>query len=298
MARQRKASIRKKASPRKKISPRKKTSPRKKPAAWRRIAFISALAAAIAVIGYLSLRHLLRPRFSISPNAPTHTYRVVNAYPHDPGAFTQGLTFHAGFLYEGTGQRGKSSLRQVDLETGKTVKMRMLDDRLFGEGIAVYEDRIIQLTYTSEKGFVYDLANLEPLTEFTYSGQGWGLTHDGTNLIMSDGTSMLQFLDPVTFQRTGQVIVRDGDTPVIGLNELEFIDGEVYANVWQTDFIARISPRTGQVSSWIDMSGLLESVTRKGPTDVLNGIAYDEAGGRLFVTGKLWPHLFEIEIVN
>jgi len=228
--------------------------------------------------------------------APTFTYRVVNTYPHDTGAFTQGLVFKEGALYEGTGLKGRSSLRKVDLETGEVLRIHYLPDVYFGEGITVWDDTIVQLTLSARTGFVYDAATFELLRDFTYTTGGWGITSDGERLIMSDGTSMLHFIDPDSFERIGQVIVRDGKRPVIGLNELEYIDGEIFANVWQTDFIARISPATGDVKAWIDLTGLLDPADRQG-ADVLNGIAYDEEGKRLFVTGKLWPRLFEIETI-
>jgi len=228
--------------------------------------------------------------------APTYTYRVLNAFPHDRDAFTQGLVFSGGKLYEGTGLNGRSSIREVDLETGQVLRIRNLDAVYFGEGITVWDDAIVQLTLSSGKGLVYDAATFELRREFSYTTGGWGITSDGERLIMSDGTSMLHFLDPETFQRIGQVIVKDGTRPIIGLNELEYIDGEVFANVWQTDLIARVSPGTGEVTAWIDLTGILDAADRPG-SDVLNGIAYDTGGERLFVTGKLWPRLFQIEIV-
>jgi glutamine cyclotransferase len=238
-------------------------------------------------------RNLLR-----STGAPVYTYRVVNEYPHDPGAFTQGLFFDNGFLYEGTGRRGQSSLRRVDLETGEVLDIRRLPDTLFGEGIAAWDDRILQLTLRAKMGFVYNKDTFEIEREFTYSTQGWGLTFDGDNFIMSDGTSALFFLEPESFTRVGQVIVKDGRRAVLGLNELEYVKGEVLANVWQTDLIARISPATGEVTGWIDLSGLLSQADRTDSTDVLNGIAYDAENDRLFVTGKYWPRLFQIKIVK
>jgi glutamine cyclotransferase len=228
--------------------------------------------------------------------APSYTYKVLKAFPHDRGAFTQGLVFGEGKLYEGTGLKGKSSLREVDLETGDVLRVHNLQNDYFGEGIALWDDSIVQLTLSSGKGFIYDAATFELRREFTYDTGGWGITSDGERLIMSDGTSMLHFLDPETFQRIGQVIVKDGKRPVIGLNELEYIEGEVYANVWQTDLIARISPGSGKVTGWIDLAGILDPADRAG-ADVLNGIAYDPDGNRLFVTGKLWPRLFEIEVI-
>ncbi|MBU0492516.1 MAG: glutaminyl-peptide cyclotransferase [Chloroflexi bacterium] len=227
---------------------------------------------------------------------PVYTYRVVNAYPHDPAAFTQGLVFENGFLYEGTGLRGRSSLRKVDLETGAVLQSYKLPDQYFGEGIVIWEDQIVQLTWQSYKGFVYDRDSFALLHEFNYPTEGWGITHDGIRLIMSDGTATLRFWDPDTLAQTGQVEVRDNGVPVTRLNELEYVQGQVYANVWQTDRIARIDPQTGQVLGWIDLIGLLDSGNRK-TADVLNGIAYDAGNDRLFVTGKLWPKLFEIELV-
>jgi len=229
---------------------------------------------------------------------PVYTYEVVNEYPHDPSAFTQGLAFHGGVLYEGTGLKGRSSLRKVALETGEVLRKRDLAYRYFGEGVTVVGDEIIQLTWRSHVGFVYDRDTFERLREFSYPTEGWGLTHDGLNLIMSDGTAMLRFLDPATFEEVAQLEVRDGDGPVRRLNELEYIGGEIYANVWQTDRIARISPRSGRVVGWIDLTGLLKPEDGTGSEGVLNGIAYDGLGERLFVTGKRWPKLFEIRLVG
>ncbi len=228
---------------------------------------------------------------------PVYSYRVVNVYPHDPNAFTQGLAFFDGFLYEGTGLRGQSSLRKVELESGRVLQQVDLPDQYFGEGIALWEDRIFQLTWQARVGFMYDRERFSLLGEFAYATEGWGLTQDGTHLIMSDGTAYLYFLDPTTLAVVRQVEVRDGAQPVIRLNELEYVEGEIYANIWQTDRIARIDPADGQVVAWVDLAGLLPPADRGQPVDVLNGIAYDPAGRRLFVTGKLWPKLFEIELI-
>ncbi len=228
---------------------------------------------------------------------PVYTYKVVNTYPHDRNAFTQGLVFENGALYEGTGLHGQSTLRKVELETGDTLQMRELPAQFFGEGVTVKENRIIQLTWQSNVGFVYDRDSFELLQEFTYPTEGWGITHDGKRLVMSDGTSTLYFLDPETFEEIGRIEVRDGDRAVNRLNELEWVEGEIYANVWQTDCIARIEPETGQVTGWIELKGLLSPADRSGPVGVLNGIAYDAKNDRLFVTGKLWPRLFEIELI-
>ena len=227
---------------------------------------------------------------------PTYTYNVIASYPHDGGAFTQGLVIEDGVLYEGTGLYGRSSLRRVDLETGEVLQLYELPEQYFGEGITVYGDRIIQLTWQAGTGFVYDRDSFELLREFNYPTEGWGLTHDGERLIMSDGSATLYFLDPDTFEETGRVEVRDNDSPVRWLNELEYIGGNVYANVWTTDLIAIINPDTGGVTGWIDLEGILSPEDRTVYVDVLNGIAYDAENDRLFVTGKLWPRLFEIEL--
>jgi glutamine cyclotransferase len=236
---------------------------------------------------------------SVSPDSPVfvYGYRTVNAYRHDPAAFTQGLAFADGWLYEGTGRRGQSTLRRVELESGIVRQLYQLPDRFFGEGVTVFGDRIIQLSWQSGTGFVYDRRSFARLEEFSYSTEGWGLTHDGKSLILSDGSATLRFLDPETFAETGQVEVFDSDGPVTKLNELEYVKGEIYANVWPTDRIARIDPATGRVAGWIDLTGLLRPEEYPAPIDVLNGIAYDAAGDRLFVTGKLWPRLFEIELI-
>jgi glutamine cyclotransferase len=227
---------------------------------------------------------------------PVYTYQIVNTYPHDRNAYTQGLIFEEGILYEGTGRWGRSTLRKVELGTGNVLQLYSLPDQFFGEGVTVFGDKIFQLTWKSHLGFVYDKESFELLQEFEYPTEGWGITHDGERLIMSDGTSTLHFLEPETLEEIGQIDVHDNDGPVIRLNELEYIRGEIYANVWQTDRIARIDPGTGQVTGWIELAGLLSPEDRSQPVDVLNGIAYDAEHDRLFVTGKLWPKLFEIEL--
>jgi glutamine cyclotransferase len=228
---------------------------------------------------------------------PVYTYRVVKTYPHDRAAFTQGLVFEEGLLYEGTGLRGRSTLRLVELDTGEVLKRYSLPAQLFGEGVTVYGDKIFQLTWQSHVGFVYDKDSFELLQDFEYPTEGWGITHDGQRLIMSDGTSTLHFLDPETLEEIGQIEVYDQNGPVTMLNELEYIHGKVYANVWKTDHIVMIDPQTGQVTGLIDLTGLLSAGDRVPPVDVLNGIAFDAASERLFVTGKLWPKIFEIELV-
>ena len=231
---------------------------------------------------------------SIQDRSPDLTYKIVNTFPHDPNAFTQGLIFKDGFLYESTGQYGESSLRKVDLKTGKILHIRHLPEQLFGEGITLYQDRIIQLTWRSRVGFVYDKDSFTLFRKFFYPTEGWGLTHDGKHLMMSDGSSTLYVLDPMTFQLKNRIDVHDGDRPVFRLNELEYIRGVIYANVWQTDRIARIEPSTGKVINWIDLRGVLKP-EEAIKANVLNGIAYDAARNRIFITGKLWPKLFEIE---
>jgi glutamine cyclotransferase len=239
---------------------------------------------------------------------PVYSYRVIHTYPHDRSAYTQGLLFHNGFLYESTGQRGESTLRRVALDTGKVLQSRALDHRIFGEGITLHQDRIIQLTWTAAIGFVYDRESFDLLERFdvphtelgglSYPSEGWGITHDGKRLIMSDGTDKLRLWDPETFKEIGTLDVRAQGRQVTNLNELEYINGEIYANIWQTDLIARISPETGQVLSWIDLTGIISPFERgRGIDNVLNGIAYDADGDRLFVTGKRWPKLFEIELI-
>jgi glutamine cyclotransferase len=227
--------------------------------------------------------------------APTFGYQVVRSYPHDRGAFTQGLIFRNGVFYEGTGLNGRSGIRKVKLDTGEVLQAKPLGAQYFGEGITDWKGSLIQITWQTEIGFVYDMASFEQTKTWSYTGEGWGLTHDDTRIIMSDGSSSLRFLDPATLKETGRLVVRDANGPVERLNELEYVKGEILANVWQTERIARISPKDGQVTGWIDLSGLLSPAERAG-TDVLNGIAYDAAGDRLFVTGKLWPRIFEITL--
>jgi len=257
---------------------------------------LPALAGAVLVFSCLNLQGCLTP--GNSDVIPIYSYNIVNTYPHDRDAFTQGLVFENGVLYEGTGRLyGQSSLRRVELETGDILQIHELSDQFFGEGITIYGNRIVQLTWQSHIGFVYDKNSFELLQDFSYATEGWGITHDGTRLIMSDGTSTLHFLDPQTFEEIGDVEVFDDDGPVYRLNELEYIQGEIYANVWQTDLVARIAPETGRVVGWIDLEGLLSAEDRSEPVVVLNGIAYDADNDRLFVTGKLWPKLFEIELI-
>lgn len=227
---------------------------------------------------------------------PTYGYTVVRALSHDTSAFTQGLEYLDGFLYEGTGLNGRSSIRKVKLETGEVLQRRDVPHEHFGEGLTIWRSELFQLTYKSGVAFVYDRQTFAPRHTFKYAGEGWGLTHDMSGLIMSDGTESLRFLDPATFSERRRVRVTALGAPVTSLNELEYVEGEIFANVWQTDYIARVDPATGQVRGWVDLRGLL-STRERNSADVLNGIAYDAAGNRLFVTGKLWPKVFEIRLV-
>lgn len=232
-----------------------------------------------------------------STSVPTLGYRIVRAYPHDRDAFTQGLQYLDGVLYEGTGLVGRSSIRRVALETGRVEQKRNVPAPYFGEGITVWKNDLIELTWQSHVAFVYDRATFAPKKQFSYPGEGWGLTHDGANLIMSDGTDELRVLDPVTFAEKRRIKVTAAGAPLRNLNEIEVVKGEIFANVWQTDYLARISPATGKVSAYVDLRGLLSPEERAG-TDVLNGVAYDAEHDRLFITGKLWPKLFEIKVIE
>jgi len=229
---------------------------------------------------------------------PVYTYQVLNTYPHDQSAFTEGLVFEEGVLYEGTGLYECSNLRRVELETGKVLQVRELPNQYFGEGITIYKNKIIQLTWKSNLGFVYDKSNFKLLQEFNYPTEGWGITYDGKYLLMSDGTSTLHFLDPETFEEISQIEVYENDVPVTKINELEYVQGEIFANIWLTERIARINPLTGQVTGWIDLKGILSPEDCNEKVDVLNGIAYDAKNNRLLVTGKFWPKLFEIELIK
>lgn len=254
----------------------------------RRRALLAALAALAGTVA--------TPAALAAPNPPVHGFKVVRSYPHDSQAFTQGLFFHDGSLFEGTGLRGRSSIRKVEIETGKVLQQVDLPPEVFGEGITRWGDRLIGLTWTEQTAYVLDLKTFKLWRKFSYAGEGWGITHNERELIMSDGTAELRFLDPLTFKELRRVRVTAGGRPVDQLNELEWVNGQVFANIWQTDRIARIDPKTGNVLGWIDLTGLLPASQRTGQDDVLNGIAYDAAKKRLFVTGKLWPRLFEIQL--
>ena len=241
------------------------------------------------------------PRPSPTPtpsnsNGPiTYTYKIVKTYPHDTAAFTEGLVFNNGVLYESTGtfKSSPSSLRQVNLETGEVQQEILLSSQYFGEGLTVVDDALIQLTWQSHIGFIYDKETFGLQGNFSYDTEGWGLTYNGSELIMSDGSSNLYLLNPTTFQKTGQVNVHDGNTSITNINELEYVNGDVYANIWMQQKIAIINPQTGAVKGWIDLTGIYQS---NNVDEVLNGIAYDSSTGRLFVTGKDWPNLYQITI--
>ena len=257
---------------------------------------LAGILIAITVLAVGPITYFLLSTKTPGSTILNYTYEIVNEYPHDENSFTEGLAFDNGVLYESTGLYGNSTLRKVDLETGNSLAVYYLPTQFFGEGITIFGDRVIQLTWTSHKAFVYDKQSLNLLDEFSYPTEGWGITNDGSRLIMSDGTATVYFLSPQTFEKIGQVEVYDVSGPVTNLNELEYVNGDVYANVWTEERIAIINIQTGQVKAWIDLSGLYDA-TRVDPDNVLNGIAYDANGVRLFVTGKRWPQLFQIKLI-
>jgi glutaminyl-peptide cyclotransferase len=241
-----------------------------------------------------------RPGFAAwqgGSSLPVFGYTIVHSYPHDHDAFTQGLQVVDGLFFEGTGLNGRSSIRKVKIETGEVLQKRDVPSQYFGEGITVRGAELFQLTWQSGVGFVYDRQTFAPKRQFKYTGEGWGLTQDKATLIMSDGSEFLRFMDPSTFAEKHRVRVTAAGASLKNLNELEYVKGEIFANVWQTDYVARIDPATGKVTGYIDFRGLLSTREREG-TDVLNGIAYDEATDRLFITGKLWPRVFEVRITR
>ena len=239
-------------------------------------------------------------RSQLSPlmqsKAPVASIAVKNTYPHDPDAFTQGLLFHQGFFYESTGLLGKSTLARKDMKSGKVLQEAQLPRDFFGEGIVLLKDKIYQLTWQNETLLIYDAQSLREIKRMKYSGEGWGLTSDGKYLLMSNGSSTVTFRDPESFKIVREIQVRDGDTPVGYLNELEFIRGEIWANIYMEDVIVRLSPKNGRVTGWIDLSELRSYLARNARVDVINGIAYDEKTNRIFLTGKYWPKIFEIQI--
>jgi glutamine cyclotransferase len=229
--------------------------------------------------------------------APVQGYQIVATFPHDPASFTQGLVFADGHLYESTGLNGESTLRRVDITTGKTLQRIDVSSEYFAEGLALVGDELLQLTWQTRIGFVYDRATFKQKRTFTYKTEGWGIAYDGSSrLVMSDGSDTLTFLHPKTLAAGATLRVREAGRPVPNLNELEWIEGEIWANVWRTDRIARISPNTGEVNAWIDLAALYPRAERRPPADELNGIAYDRAARRIFVTGKKWPRLYQITV--
>ena len=252
---------------------------------------------AVALAGVLACSNSSTAKQALD-SVPVYSYEVINTWPHDPAAYTQGLVFYDGTLFESTGLRGASSLRRVELKTGKVKKKVDVDRQYFAEGMTIFQDKIFQLTWQSQKGFVYDLKKFRQEGEFAYEGQGWGLTHDEHSLILSDGTNRIRFLDPTSFQVQRTISVYDNGQPLTDLNELEYIKGEIYANIWKTNRIVRLDPATGKINAWIDMSGLHHEGDDPNSENCLNGIAYDAENDRLFVTGKRWPKLFEIRLVR
>jgi len=238
------------------------------------------------------------PERDAVPVFTNYSYNIVNTFPHDPDAFCQGLLYHDGYLYEGTGLNGESGIRKVDLETGDVLQQADLDKEYFGEGITIFGDKLYQLSWKAGKGFVYDLDTFDLLQEWEYDTEGWGLTQDGEGLLMSDGTDHIYFLNPDTLEITHSINVTLNGSKVSNINELEYVQGSIYANIWKEDRILMISPQTGEVTGEIDLIGLLRGDEVTGDENVLNGIAYDETGDRLFVTGKLWPHIYEIDMVQ
>ena len=252
-----------------------------------RLVMLPALACSLWLAAFFSA--------AVLADTPVQQIEVIAEYPHDPAAFTQGLVIHKGALYEGTGRNGESALRLLDLETGEVLKRENLSSRYFGEGITILGDKLYQLTWQSHLGFVYAVDTLKLEKNFFLPGEGWGITHDGKELIVSDGTAMLRFIDPQTLKETRRVAVTQDGLPVNRLNELEYINGQVWANVWYTDTIVRINPANGQIVARIDLTILNQG---RGSDDVLNGIAWDAENERLFVTGKLWPKLYEIRVLE
>lgn len=289
----------------------KKLPPKSTDADKRRRVSIVALALTVTVAVVFLIFLLLRPGPPAQPNTSSNSnqntvvaraqqvsYEVVSSYPHDPTSFTQGLLWHDGSLYEGTGLEGQSKLRRLEFPSGKVLKEINLSSEYFGEGLALVDNRLIQLTWKSHRGFVYDLDSFKRLQEFAYDTEGWGLTYDGSNLILSDGSSNLFYLDPQTFKPIKKLAVTMNGQPLTEINELEFIEGEIWSNVWQTDLIVRIDPSTGRVTSFLNLKGILAPSDKTGREDVLNGIAYDAEKKRIFITGKLWPRIFEIRVTR
>ncbi|MFW6149783.1 MAG: glutaminyl-peptide cyclotransferase [Atribacterota bacterium] len=262
---------------------------------------LAALGGKLLLIWLLSFLLLFFESYVIGSNndhIPILQYEIIDIFPHDSESFTQGLVWKDGFLYEGTGLYGQSSLRKVEPGTGIILHQRNLPDNFFGEGITIFKDRIYQLTWKEQTGFICDLETFQLLETFSYGYEGWGITHDGEYLIISDGTNVLRFLDPFTLRKIKQIEVHERQNNVDQINELEYIKGYIYANIWQTDRIAIIDPETGKVSAWLDLSGILNQKDMNQKIDVLNGIAYDAKNDHLFITGKLWPKMFKIRVID
>jgi glutamine cyclotransferase len=255
--------------------------------------FFAALEPATAELQQSSSFGLLK-----TTEAPISNINVINIFPHDPESFTEGLVYHKGYLYESTGLNGKSFLKKIEIKSGKVIKEVKLSEEYFGEGMAILDNKIYQLTWKNQTGFIFDLPGFRQIGKFSYSGEGWGLATDGKIMFMSDGSSQIACRDPVSFKIIRKLDVRDANRPVDKLNELEIIGGEIWANVFMEDVIARISPQTGKILGWIDLSQLHLMLPDQGKRDALNGIAYDPEGDRIFVTGKFWPKLFEIKVKN
>ena len=260
----------------------------------RKIFIVSILILSLSILHGITHKPLIEE----AETKTEYSYRIINKYPHDPEAFTQGLVFDNGTLYEGTGLNGKSSVRVVDLKTGNVSKIKLLPQKYFGEGITVIDDRLIQITWRSREAFVYDKISLKRVDFFQISTEGWGLTHNGSHLIISDGTSTLYYLNSTTYNTVKKVTVTDNGKNITKINELEFINGKIYANIWQTDLIVIIDPEQGNVTGWINLEGIQEYLDHTDSIDVLNGIAYDKENDKIYVTGKLWPNLFEIRLIG
>ncbi len=258
--------------------------------------FLTVVAFASLACQTTQVANLSGEKSPTGEKVPQYGYELINTFPHDTDAYTQGLVYRDGKLLESTGRQGKSSLRRVELDTGKIVQRVDVPSPYFAEGLTLLKGKIYQLTWQHQRGFIYDAESFEKLGEFSYLGEGWGLTNDGDSLVLSDGTNQIRFLDPGDFKVRKTISVLDQGSPVGRLNELEFVKGEIYANIWTEDRIARIDPKTGRVVGWIELAGLVSRNELPHEEAVLNGIAYDEQGDRLFVTGKLWPKLFEIRL--
>jgi glutamine cyclotransferase len=258
----------------------------------------STAACLVLLLSLVTLNCQTTPTAAPSDKVPIYGYEVVHVFPHDPKAFLQGLVFHDGNFLESTGEVGRSSLRRVEIDNGSVVQRVEVPPPYFAEGITLLKGKIYQLTWQHQLGFVYDALTFDKTGQFKYAGEGWGLANDGQSLILSDGTNRVRFLDPDNFQVTKTIEVLDGQTAIAELNELEYVQGEIYANIWHADRIARIDPKTGKVVGWINLAGILKPGEVQDEEAVLNGIAYDEASSRLFITGKLWPKIFEIRLTR